>query len=47
MSMRTRNSARLESSTIRPIPPEQRHGTAADLFTVWFGTNFMLLTIVT
>src|SRR5882762_6381880 len=39
--------ARLESSTIQPIPREERHGTARDLFTVWFGSNLMLLTIVT
>src|ERR1700686_2320226 len=39
--------ARLEISTIQPIPREQRHGTARDLFTVWFGSNIMLLTIVT
>src|ERR1700753_965976 len=39
--------ARLENSTIQPIPLTERHGTTADLFTVWFGTNFMLLTIVT
>jgi nucleobase:cation symporter-1, NCS1 family len=45
--MNTRNTGRLEHSTIRPIPLTERHGTAADLFTVWFGTNFMLLTIVT
>src|SRR3954468_15356683 len=51
--MNSRNGAhelrtqRLENSTIRPIPVNERHGTAADLFTVWFGTNFMLLTIVT
>lgn len=45
--MKTRNPARLENSTIQPIPLSERHGTAADLFTVWFGTNFMLLTIVT
>lgn len=37
----------LESSTIRPIPVDARHGTAGDLFTVWFGSNLMLLTIVT
>jgi nucleobase:cation symporter-1, NCS1 family len=37
----------LENSTIQPIPLSERHGTTADLFTVWFGTNFMLLTIVT
>jgi len=39
--------ARLEISTIQPIPSEERHGTARDLFTVWFGSNLMLLTIVT
>jgi NCS1 family nucleobase:cation symporter-1 len=46
-TMNTGNPSRLENSTIRPIPLDERHGTAADLFTVWFGTNFMLLTIVT
>lgn len=39
--------ARLEIKTIQPIPLDQRHGTARDLFTVWFGSNLMLLTIVT
>src|SRR6266478_3954086 len=39
--------SRLEITTIQPIPREQRHGTARDLFTVWFGSNLMLLTIVT
>jgi nucleobase:cation symporter-1, NCS1 family len=38
---------RLEDSTIQPIPAAQRHGTARDLFTIWFGSNIMLLTIVT
>src|ERR1700689_2344076 len=38
---------RLEINTIQPIPIGQRHGTAADLFTVWFGSNLMLLTIIT
>src|SRR5271154_5790556 len=37
----------LEISTIQPIALDQRHGTARDLFTVWFGSNIMLLTIVT
>jgi nucleobase:cation symporter-1, NCS1 family len=37
----------LELSTIQPIPLDQRHGTFRDLFTVWFGSNIMLLTIVT
>jgi len=40
-------ATRLELSTIQPIPAADRHGTARDLFTVWFGANLMLLTIVT
>ncbi|HTW37746.1 MAG TPA: cytosine permease [Steroidobacteraceae bacterium] len=39
--------ASLESHTIQPIAHDARHGRAADLFTVWFGSNIMLLTIVT
>ncbi|WP_321869905.1 purine-cytosine permease family protein [Paraburkholderia tropica] len=39
--------ARLEQSTIQPIPDAERHGRASDLFTIWFGSNIMLLTIVT
>jgi nucleobase:cation symporter-1, NCS1 family len=38
---------RLELRTIQPIALDQRHGRARDLFTVWFGSNVMLLTIVT
>jgi NCS1 family nucleobase:cation symporter-1 len=46
--MKIRNPpTHLEISTIRPIPRNERHGTAGDLFTVWFGSNLMLLTIVT
>jgi NCS1 family nucleobase:cation symporter-1 len=40
-------ATRLEIHTIRPIPLDQRHGTARDLFTVWFGTNVQLLAIAT
>lgn len=40
-------ATRLEMSTIQPIPIDERHGSARDLFTVWFGSNLMLLTIVT
>jgi NCS1 family nucleobase:cation symporter-1 len=40
-------AGRLEIATIQPIPLDQRHGTYGDLFTVWFGSNLMLLTIVT
>ncbi len=45
--MHKSNPGRLENSTIQPIPLSERHGTTRDLFTVWFGTNFMLLTLVT
>jgi len=38
---------RLETATIQPIALDLRHGTARDLFTVWFGTNIMMLTIIT
>jgi len=41
------HAGRLEHSTIQPIPLDQRHGTYGDLFTVWFGSNLMLLTILT
>ena len=40
-------AGRLELSTIQAIPVSERHGRAQDLFTVWFGSNLMLLTIVT
>jgi NCS1 family nucleobase:cation symporter-1 len=36
-----------ELATIQPIPADQRHGTYGDLFTIWFGSNLMLLTIAT
>src|SRR5450755_1452938 len=46
--MKNREQAtRLEIRTIQPIALDQRHGTSGDLFTVWFGSNLMLLTIVT
>ncbi|MCP1237542.1 cytosine permease [Gluconobacter kondonii] len=37
----------LEAETIYPISPDRRHGSARDLFTVWFGPNLMMLTVVT
>ena len=40
-------AAALEERTIQPIPASERHGTARDLFTIWFGSNIMLLTVVT
>ncbi|HEY0286634.1 MAG TPA: cytosine permease [Pseudomonas sp.] len=39
--------ATLELSTIQPIAHDKRHGRARDLFTIWFGSNIMLLTVVT
>ncbi|MFJ3483134.1 purine-cytosine permease family protein [Pseudomonas sp. NPDC090202] len=39
--------ASLELSTIQPIPADQRHGRPRDLFTIWFGSNIMVLTVVT
>jgi NCS1 family nucleobase:cation symporter-1 len=44
---RNERAAEFETATIQPIPLDFRHGTYADLFTVWFGSNLMLLTIVT
>src|ERR1700685_2617648 len=41
------HATQLEISTIQPIGLDQRHGTARDLFTIWFGSNIMLLTVVT
>lgn len=38
---------RIEDKTIQPIPPGERHGKARDLFTIWFGSNIIILTVVT
>jgi NCS1 family nucleobase:cation symporter-1 len=38
---------RLEDKTIQPIPVNERHGTPRDLFTIWFGSNIMIMTMVT
>jgi len=38
---------RIEDKTIQPIPPDERHGRTRDLFSLWFGSNIMLLTVVT
>lgn len=37
----------VEQNTIQAIPAEQRHGTPRDLFRLWFGVQFMPLTVVT
>ena len=41
------HAAELEQYTIEPIPLNERHGRPRDLFTIWFTTNLMPLTIVT
>ncbi|MDE2305875.1 MAG: cytosine permease [Gammaproteobacteria bacterium] len=48
--MRTDRSdvaTRIERHTIYPIPLDQRHGRASQLFTLWFGANLNVLTVVT
>src|SRR6185437_2797288 len=40
-------SAPVERRTIEHVPVDERHGRARDLFTIWFGSNIMLLTIIT
>ncbi|TDL07238.1 cytosine permease [Mycolicibacterium obuense] len=40
-------SESVERRTIDHVPLDERHGRARDLFTVWFGSNIMLLTIIT
>jgi purine-cytosine permease-like protein len=37
----------VEQHTIDHIPATERHGRARDLFTIWFGSNIMLLTVAT
>ncbi len=45
--MATERPGTVEQHTIYPIPHDERHGTFRDLFTIWFGCNIMMLTIVT
>jgi NCS1 nucleoside transporter family len=40
-------AAPIERRTIEHVPVDERHGRARDLFTIWFGSNIMLLTIIT
>jgi NCS1 family nucleobase:cation symporter-1 len=37
----------IEHNTIQPIPRDKRHGTFSYLFTIWFGCNMNILTVVT
>jgi len=42
-----KRSSRIEQHTIYQIPLDQRHGKAHQLFTLWFGANLNVLTVVT
>jgi NCS1 family nucleobase:cation symporter-1 len=41
------NKSRIERHTIYQIPLDARHGKAHQLFTLWFGANLNVLTVVT
>lgn len=41
------NKSRIELHTIYQIPLDERHGKARQLFTLWFGANLNVLTVVT
>lgn len=43
----TSHRSRIEQHTIYPIPLDQRHGKARQLFSLWFGANLNVLTVVT
>ena len=43
----SQKSSRVEQHTIYQIPLDQRHGKARQLFTLWFGANLNVLTVVT
>jgi nucleobase:cation symporter-1, NCS1 family len=45
--VRAESISTIESATIQAIPADQRHGRNRDMFTIWFGTNIMILAIVT
>ena len=37
----------VERHTIDPVPASQRHGSVTSLFTIWFGANMHMTTVVT
>jgi len=47
MSISAPSAVSIEAHTIQAIPVSERHGKSRDLFTVWFGTQMVLLTVVT
>jgi nucleobase:cation symporter-1, NCS1 family len=44
---KSQTSSRIEQHTIYQIPLDQRHGKPHELFTLWFGANLNVLTVVT
>jgi NCS1 family nucleobase:cation symporter-1 len=44
---RDSSALEIEQYTIAQIPADQRHGRPRDLFTIWFTSNLMPLTVVT
>src|SRR3954452_17735310 len=47
MDAPAQENVRIEKRTIDHIPVTERHGRAWNLFTIWFGSNIMLLTVAT
>jgi NCS1 family nucleobase:cation symporter-1 len=48
MSQSTKEQPQLiEARTIAQVPHEERHGKARDLFTIWFASNIIPLTVIT
>lgn len=47
MRSSSQTSSRIEQHTIYQIPLDQRHGKPQQLFTLWFGANLNVLTVVT
>ena len=47
MDAPVQENVRIEQRTIDHIPVPERHGRAWNLFTIWFGSNIMLLTVAT
>jgi NCS1 family nucleobase:cation symporter-1 len=47
MDAPVQENVRIEQRTIDHIPVTERHGRAWNLFTIWFGSNIMLLTVAT
>ncbi len=40
-------ASQVELKTIQPISATERQGKISDLFTIWFGSNIMMLSVIT